>query len=141
VLSAVLQVDPLGTGPSATLSVSVAIPAAAHVKRAVADPGVSNVPLDADHEYVRPLASGPVALPETVTDEPTVVCTGVAATLLAAAQLYVEPLGSVTSEPAVATLQAIATATGVVARGATSNVAEPLQTTLPSFAVADSVMS
>jgi hypothetical protein len=137
VLSDEVQDEPIGTGPSPTVSATVAVPAVVHVKRDVAEVGLSSVPLDADHEYVRALGSGPAAIPETVTDDPTVAWEGLAATLVAAAQLYVDPLGRVTTAPAVATLQPIATLTGVVAPGATLNVAEPLQTTLPSLATAD----
>jgi hypothetical protein len=140
VSSDVAQEDPLGTGPSAAVSASVTSPWAVQVNCTVGELGLSMVPLDAVHEYERLPGTGPLALAETVTDEPTIVSVGVAVTLETAAQLNVDPLGSVTCEPIVATLQAIATPTGVVARGATSKLAAPPQTTLPSLAVAESVM-
>lgn len=50
VLSAVLHIPPSGTLPSETVSVSVAVPAAPQVKFGFWAFGLSNDPLEDDHE-------------------------------------------------------------------------------------------
>jgi hypothetical protein len=110
------------------------MPGAVHVNRGAGEVGMSKTPLEVDHEYVRPLGFGPVAVDDTDTVPPTVVPSGCTVTLLTVGQLNVTP--STGGVPV--TLQAISTVTCVVSRGAISKGAQPAQVTLPSIVVPDS---
>ena len=132
---AALHEAPTGTGPSPTVNVSVTTPGAVHVNVVFAEFAAENVPLAADHAYVRPARSGADAIAERVTVPPMTVCCGLAETLLATAQLDRDAL--IAAEPAsgAVALHKSAIVTPVVMRLAMAKVAEPPQVTWPSVVV------
>jgi hypothetical protein len=74
-----LHIDPLGTGPSPTVSVTVAGPGCVQVKSVLADvvpastKGALKEPVDDVQANVSIEGSGPLAVAESVTDVPTFV--------------------------------------------------------------------
>ena len=71
---------PAGTGPSETTSFTTTVPDAVHVKLVLEALGEENSPLGADHAYAKSFGFGPVALAMSITELPTVVSAGLAAT-------------------------------------------------------------
>jgi hypothetical protein len=115
------------------VTVTVAGPAAVHVKVVDAELDEDREPLDADHAYVMPAAFGATAVAVSDTLLPTVVSDGDAARPLAVAQLKACPLNAAEPESGACTEHCRSTLTLLVVLAATENAACPEQVTVPSI--------
>jgi hypothetical protein len=130
---------PCGTGPSVTANVTVTGPGAVHVKLVDCASGAENLPLSANHAYVRAEGSGAVADAVRAMLVPTVVSDGAAVMPFAIAQSKTCPLIAA-DPPSAAGLGLLrSTVTSVVILAVTENGTESEEVTRPSSRVPESV--